>query len=224
MLENKRKASLDKMKNPLFKKMNIVKSDFYIGLGNLIVALGEILVAHLGIASVSATAATVGITATTTATTLALPALLPLCMLIFICLNGVIKDKFYADHEKKVTRILTRVHRLAENNDIPTNFCAVVFNGDSKPRLEGEGMTQPEEMKALALQMIRQSLPAVEEMVQQSTKALADHATFRPSLASGHTASEAATPSRAVSQSSRDNQGVCTRAAQNPWTYTASYL
>ena len=131
MLEEKRKESLEKMKNLLFTKMNIVKSDFYIGLGNLIVALGEILVAHLGIASVSATAATVGITATTTM--LALPALLPLCMLIFICLNGVIKDKFYTDHEKKVTGILTRVHKLAKKNSIRTKFYAAVFNGESNP-------------------------------------------------------------------------------------------
>ena len=131
MLEEKRKESLEKMKNLLFTKMNIVKSDFYIGLGNLIVALGEILVAHLGIAGVSATAATVGITATTTM--LALPALLPLCMLIFICLNGVIKDKFYTDHEKKVTGILTRVHKLAKKNSIRTKFYAAVFNGESNP-------------------------------------------------------------------------------------------
>ena len=131
MLEEKRKESLEKMKNLLFTKMNIVKSDFYIGLGNLIVALGEIVVAHLGIAGVSATAATVGITATTTM--LALPALLPLCMLIFICLNGVIKDKFYTDHEKKVTGILTRVHKLAKKNGIRTKFYAAVFNGESNP-------------------------------------------------------------------------------------------
>jgi hypothetical protein len=69
-----------------------------------------------------------------------------------------------------------------------------------------------EEMKRVALQMIRQSLPAVEGMVQQSTAALAAHADFCPSLADhqGQQGPQGHRPGRAVAQSNRDNQSVCT--------------
>lgn len=65
-----------------------------------------------------------------------------------------------------------------------------------------------EQMKAVALQAIEKALPKVERMVEQSTRALAVHADFCPSL--WHASD---TPGRPVIQSNVENQSACKRAA-----------
>eukprot|EP01043_Picozoa_sp_COSAG02_P001011 COSAG02_NODE_20_length_53673_cov_86.864841_46_plen_647_part_00 len=67
-----------------------------------------------------------------------------------------------------------------------------------------------EQMKAVALQAIEKALPKVERMVQQSTRALAAHADFCPSL--WHASD---TPGRAVIQSNLENQSACKCAASS---------
>ena len=83
-----------------------------------------------------------------------------------------------------------------------------------------------EEMKAAALQTIQRALPKVEDMVQQSTRALDAHADFCPSLwrsqASDMPGRAVASQSNAMARapvyrSNVDIQSACKRAAGSLW-------